>query len=102
VDATDYRVAEELETVYRAWGETWPTVFPRHDAVQITYVAGYAPDSASPIDHAASVPESLKTCIKFYVADLYQNREVTMYGPGMAVAENPVMKAMLGPYRNIL
>jgi uncharacterized phiE125 gp8 family phage protein len=103
VDAADYRVSAERSTVYRSWGESWPARFVRHDAVQITYVAGYAPSTDSPItDHAEGVPEPMKTAVKFYAADLYQNREISMYGPGMAVAENPVLKAILGPYRNIL
>jgi len=54
---------------------TIPDVATRHDAVQVTYVAGDAPDTSSPIDNAANVDDAIKAAIKLIVGDLFANRE---------------------------
>lgn len=51
-----------------------PSSSNRHDGVQITYVAGYAP-LGSPEDYAGNVPAAIKSALKLQVADLFENRE---------------------------
>ncbi len=91
-----YRVNEAGSMLYLVNGESWPTTDLRHDAVQITYVAGYAPDSASPLDHAANVPDALKAALKLLVADMYLNREAQSM---MKLDENKTFKNLLAAYR---
>lgn len=77
----------------RTYGETWPSVYPRLDAVEITYIAGDG-TSNSP---AASVNEAVKAAIKLIVGDLYENREGKIVG--MAQSDNPTVMRLLHPYR---
>ncbi len=48
-----------------AYGQVWPSTYPRSDAVKIEYGAGYA--------NAAAVPDSLKMAILHIVAHLFAN-----------------------------
>lgn len=79
-----------------AFGQTWPVVQPELNAVLIEYVAGYDPDSASPTDHAANVPDSVKAAMKLIVAHLYEQRELSA---NSAIFEVPfAVKALLAPF----
>jgi uncharacterized phiE125 gp8 family phage protein len=82
--------------INRNYGETWESVYPRADAVEITYIAGYAPTS-SPEVEAESVPEPIKTAIKMIVGDLYENREGKIVGT--IQSDNPTVLMLLNPYR---
>lgn len=82
--------------INRNQGESWESVYPRADAVQILYVAGYAPTS-SPEVAAESVPSSIKSAIKLIVGDLYENREGKIVGT--IQSDNPTVLMLLRPYR---
>lgn len=54
------------------FGGTWPV--PKSgelNAVVVTYLAGYAPGSSSPTDHAENVPEAIKSALKLHVQAHY-------------------------------
>ena len=80
-----------------AYGVVWPTVKNAEiDAVVIEYVAGYAPGSASPTEHAANVPDSIKAAMKLIVSHLYEQRELSA---NSAIFEVPfAVKALLAPF----
>lgn len=78
-------------------GATWP--IPQYgaiNAVLVTYTAGYAPDEASPTDHAANVPAAVKAAMKLLIGHWYENRELAaerqLYEAPFAV------KALLAPF----
>lgn len=81
--AADSVVHNEAEPgfIVPAWNATWPTIRLVPDAVQVTYLAGYAP--GSPDDEAGyqeNVPEALKTWMETNIAALEQNREAMIVG----------------------
>jgi len=98
VVSTRFRVNTDQGFIYRNYSETWPAVDVRHDAVQVTYVAGYAPDDASPTDHAANVPEAIKAALKLLVADMYEHREDHIH-TGLQMHHLPTARALLNLYR---
>jgi uncharacterized phiE125 gp8 family phage protein len=73
-----------------------PSHAVRHDAVQITFVAGYAPGTGSPIDHAENVPAAIKAAILLQVGDLFENRERSTQ---LNIKELPTVNMLLAPYR---
>lgn len=89
-------VAADRGVVYRAYGETLPTSYPRHDAVQLTYTAGYALGTGSPIDYAANVPDGLKLAVRFLVADMYLHRETQSI---LKLTENRTATALMQGWR---
>ena len=80
----------------RAYGEVYPSTAPRHDAVQITFVAGYAPDSNSPINHAANVPAELRAALLLILGDLYENRESST---PIKIEQMPTVKLLMNLHR---
>lgn len=60
----------------RNQNQTFPAVYPRADAVQITYVAGYAPQG-SPASYA---PDNVKSAMLLLIQDMYENREAHITG----------------------
>ena len=74
VASTVYRVNTSHNYVYRDYGQSWPVIGPRHDAVQITFVAGQEPSTDSPQDLAGNVPAAIKAAIKLHAADLFHDR----------------------------
>ena len=88
--ATNYKVDVNIGVIYRAYGQTWPAVAYRHDAVQITYVTGYAADGT---DYAGNVPECIKAATKLVVGDLFENRESKIVAVSHSV--NPTAKMLL-------
>jgi len=77
------------------YGSAWPAVYPRPDAVQITYQCGYS-DLASPEDTVANTPNAVRQAILLMVGDLYENREGQISGQ---VQENKTVKMLLAAYR---
>lgn len=55
--------------LYPAYGQVWPAVAYRNDAVQIQYRAGWT--------SAAEVPEPIKQWIKLHVGTWYEQRKAT-------------------------
>jgi len=72
------------------YGQTWPTVYTRPDAIEVNWSAGYGPK-------ATDVPEALRHAARLMVGHLYRNREATTTD---ALAELPLGVALLiEPYR---
>ena len=71
-------------------GQSWPSLYPRDDAVQIEYVAGYGA--------AASVPQVFKQAILLLVGHWYANRESSIVG---TISEDAASsgEALLWPHR---
>lgn len=90
VAPTTFRVNTGEGFIYRNYSQPWPTTDIRHDAVQITFVAGYG--------GVAQVPNALKHALLLLVADLYEHREDTVIGPN--VYNRNAAKALLDMYRN--
>ena len=95
--STIFRANLAFNYVYLDSGATLPSIATRHDAVQITYVAGFAPSTDSPIsDHAANVPEAIKSAIKLVVGDMFENRERSSQ---LRIQELPTVNNLLAAYR---
>lgn len=70
-----------LGRVVKKYTSVWPTTYPGvPNAVQVTFVAGYA--------NAASVPSALRAAILYMVAQMYENR--TPVETGVTVASVPM------------
>lgn len=82
--------------VRRNYGASWESTYPRADAVQIQYTAGYL-STASPKDVDAPVPRALKQALLLVVGDLYENREGKIVG--LMHSDNPTVHMLLQPYR---
>ena len=82
--------------IYRNFGSSWESVYPRVDAVQITFTAGYAPTS-SPEVAAESVPDAIKASILLIVGDLYEHRETSI--TGLMYTRTRTVEMLLNPYR---
>lgn len=83
--------------IRRAYNQSWPLHRSQENAIQITYVAGYADDGASPTDYRANIPAALKQAMYLIIGDLYENREGQIVG--VSAMENPAVNALLAPYR---
>lgn len=77
LDPTDYYLSNLRWPMLRLPGSfTPPTLYRRPDALQIDYVAGYAPDGSPPEtqeDFVASIPPALKSAVLLGVQLLYDN-----------------------------
>lgn len=98
LDSGVYSLVNDI--IRRNEGETFESTANRADAVQITFVSGYAPNSASPIDHAANVPQAVKQAMLLIIGDLYENREGKIVG--FTQSANPAVLMLLNPYRVFL
>lgn len=66
----------------------WPPVYPRDDAVQVSFQAGYG--------SASAVPSSLKSAMLLVIGHLYENRETTT---PLQIHKLPMgVEALLTPY----
>lgn len=76
VDAVDYEVDAygEPGRVQPAWLSSWPATRGVFNAVQVRYVAGYAP-TGSPTDDAENVPAAVKLWMHARLATLWRDRE---------------------------
>jgi len=93
--ASNYELARD--TVVRSYSGTWPSVYPYSNAVQITYVAGYAPTSSPEIE-TENVPAAVRAAIRLIVGDLHENRESQILYPGQLLV-NPTVNRLLDSYR---
>ena len=84
------------DIILRNYGQSWPSVDVRADAVQITYSAGYS-NLASPEDTVANTPASVRAAILLLVADLYENREGQ--SGSRQLVPNPTGDKLLQSYR---
>lgn len=84
------------DVMFRNYGESWESVYPRPDAVSITYTAGYG-STSSPLDYRENVPQAVKQAILMAVGDMYENREGKIVG--VSQSTNPVVLSLLHPYR---
>lgn len=76
----------------------WPTVYSDGiNAVEVTYVAGYADSASSPTDLADNVPQSVKLAILLHVGHMYEHRESHSDFPVNTVPM--AYEALLFPYR---
>lgn len=72
-----------------AYGQAWPSISARREAVSIQFRAGYASDD---------VPEPIKQAIKLWVGTLYMQRETINIGS--SVNDVPLdADALLSPYQ---
>jgi uncharacterized phiE125 gp8 family phage protein len=71
--------------------QVWPVIYPRIDAVKITYISGFG--------DADAVPAPIKIAILMLTAHLYENREATT---GFKVETVPMaVDALTAPYRRV-
>lgn len=91
VEGTDYLVDSNSVPgeVILCYGATWPTFTPSvKPPVKIRYVAGYAKsssgDSPPVYDYRVNVPKDIKQALLLIVGHLYNNRENTIAGVGLA------------------
>ena len=96
LDANVYRGNTAYSYIYIAEGQSVESTANRHDAVQITYVAGYEPSTDSPQDLAGNVPKGIIAAIKLIVGDLYEHRETNSE---MRITELPTTKMLLSKWR---
>jgi len=70
--ATEYDTDLNHDPAYicPAYGKTWPDIYSRPDAVQVTYVVGYGATGDD-------VPEALKVAVKAAALDIYEFRGLT-------------------------
>lgn len=76
-----------------AYNANWPTTRTQADAVQITYIAGYAP-LGSPEDLRGNVPQSIKIALKMIVQSMYDDLRAEDRAALLRDAKN-----LLWPYR---
>lgn len=74
-------------------GYDWPTTVLRPaNAVNVRFVAGYG-------DAASDVPAALVYAMRLMVGDMYENRENSIFIPGLTLTELPFgVRALIRPY----
>lgn len=75
-------------------GYSWPSVTLQiANGIAITYVAGYG-------DDAADVPTPIVQALRLLLGDMYENRENSIYMPGVTnIEQNLSVRALLYPYQ---
>ena len=79
-DANRYQVDLTSGRIYLDEGETWPSDLLAHDAVQVTYVAGYG---------SGDIPPPILEAIRMYVTSMYEG----------CAGMTDQAKSLLAPYR---
>ena len=69
-----------------ATGQSWPTIYDRYNAVEITYAAGYST--------AAHVPAAIRLAIRELVAHHFTHREPVVTGTIQTHLEHSVKRAL--------
>lgn len=72
-------------------GQSWPSVYSREDAIEITWVAGFGPD-------VPDVPPAVVHAIRLLVAHWYANRETVNIGNITSILDFTV-DALIGATR---
>lgn len=90
-----YAVAtdEEPACLRLAYGQVWPSVYDREDAVTVTYTVGYAT--------AVEVPAALRQAVLLLAGHFYDNREAVLVSAISKEIEFAVT-ALCAPYRLFL
>jgi uncharacterized phiE125 gp8 family phage protein len=70
------------------WGQSWPMLYERMEAVEIRFVAGYA--------NAAAVPAAIKQWMLLQIGHWYEHRESAS---DFQVFVTPFVDGLLDPYR---
>lgn len=74
-----------------AYGYTWPnTTLRDSNPIEVEFKCGYG-------DDAADVPVNIKRGIYMMVAEMYENREVSIYG--QTYSRNPLLENLMAMYR---
>lgn len=81
---------EEPASITLAYGQSWPAVYDRADAVRVEYVTGAT--------SAALVPAPLLQAVQLLVGHFYANRESVVTGT-IATAVPMAVDALCAPYR---
>lgn len=68
--------ATEPGRVYLDYGQTWPNTRNQADAVTVTYVAGHATGTSSPLDYSL-IPQEARLAILLLIGHWYENRDAT-------------------------
>lgn len=80
--------------IYPLSGQSWPSTSTRHDAVVVTYTAGYALDD----DGIATIPEDIDHGRLLVIGELYKQRSESVH----AMNQNPALRSvrsLWAPYR---
>lgn len=78
----------------------WPTaIFEGINAVRIRFVAGYDPDTSSPINYAANVPAGIKAAVLLHIGQLYAIREDVIVGTVINRVPTGGINDLLRPFR---
>lgn len=88
LDLSQYLIHDFREpcVIVPAWAVSWPPHRPRHDAIQIEFVAGYAPGSPDDENGNQEVqPPELKVWLQARISTLFDNREHIMAASNVAV-----------------
>ena len=84
-----YTVVDAVQPyIELTFGQTWPTLYTRSEAVEIEFVAGYG--------DAADVPDAIKMSILLLTADMYEHRES---GSEVKLNDNKTVERLMWPYR---
>jgi len=88
-DVWDSDIQAEPGRVYRAYGQSWPSIQGKENAIEVNYTAGYG-------DAASDVPDAIKLAIMMRAANIFDAPEgTTIQVPGnLTTVEN-----ILWPYR---
>jgi uncharacterized phiE125 gp8 family phage protein len=95
LSTTNYALYTDALGPYIGWlhGYSVPTLYPRADAIEVTFVAGYG-------DEPKDVPAPIRRAILLLVGHWFENRETV--NVGQTVTEVPLgVAALLGPYRHL-
>jgi len=94
--------ASEPGWVVPAGATTWPSTLSAINTVRIDFVAGYLPDSSSPPDLAANVPNNIKQAMLLMISGWMENREGTVdsrlatlpFGADILLRRHKIQKSM--------
>lgn len=92
LDTSVYEVDLHGKRVYRAYGQSWPTVRNQPLAITIIFQSGYADSD--------SVPAKIKSAILLLVGEMYENREEQSIG--VSKSSNTITaERLLWPLRDL-
>lgn len=86
---TDF--VREPGRIDRVFGQVWPSVYPRVNAVCVEFVAGYGAAGAN-------VPAGLRRAILQRLTELYEDRQPTVYGAGPSAVKSATSEVAAMPY----